>query len=343
MVLYRRRASLGEELADALAFDENELEQALDALGTEELLAQLDPDLETAAAEERAVEVDAAEGLPADSLIEDGISTEEDNTPVAETTSSVGELSEALEFDEEELDKALDDLIEEEELGQLDAVLGDSTDEPVEQVEPQTPAAAEEPSTDIVAEASPEPIEAADDLDAEILEIFIDEADELLEQIEGAIDSWSAAGGREGAEELKRALHTLKGGARLAGLMGLGELAHEYETFVIKHENDPVLDAAFFGQLNQYQDRLLGSVEIVKAKAAGEEASGLDAVLDVPSENESDRVQESAGPVDAEGDDKPAVEGKAPDVPSADILPFCTKSKTGERHSVWQCAPVATG
>jgi chemosensory pili system protein ChpA (sensor histidine kinase/response regulator) len=53
--------------------------------------------------------------------------------------------------------------------------------------------------------------------DAEIAAIFSEEAAELLESADQALANWSAnRNAREYVEELKRHLHTLKGGARMA-------------------------------------------------------------------------------------------------------------------------------
>ncbi|MDH4582324.1 response regulator [Pseudomonas sp. BN415] len=78
-----------------------------------------------------------------------------------------------------------------------------------------------------------------DDLDAvaeaDILDIFLEEADDLLEAMETAIGRWEEAR-EDGAQidELLRVLHTLKGGARLAGQKRLGDLAHDLEHHLIE-------------------------------------------------------------------------------------------------------------
>ena len=57
------------------------------------------------------------------------------------------------------------------------------------------------------------------DADPEILEIFFEEAEELLEAIDQSVHEWLAAPDNQvHLEILLRCLHTLKGGARLAGL-----------------------------------------------------------------------------------------------------------------------------
>ncbi|MDX5371711.1 MAG: Hpt domain-containing protein [Pseudomonadaceae bacterium] len=70
----------------------------------------------------------------------------------------------------------------------------------------------------------------SDDDNDEILDIFLEEGDDLLEAMEAAIGRWEA--NREDGsaiDELLRILHTLKGGARLAGQKRLGDLSHDLE------------------------------------------------------------------------------------------------------------------
>ncbi|MDG1579731.1 Hpt domain-containing protein [Pseudomonas sp. GOM6] len=77
--------------------------------------------------------------------------------------------------------------------------------------------------------AQEESAPAGDDND-EILDIFLEEGDDLLEAMEAAIGRWEA-NREDGAaiDELLRILHTLKGGARLAGQKRLGDLSHDLE------------------------------------------------------------------------------------------------------------------
>jgi len=60
-----------------------------------------------------------------------------------------------------------------------------------------------------------------DDLDAQLLPLFLQEADELCDRI---ADSLTAG------DSLSRLLHTLKGSARMTGVMRIGHLAHEMES-----------------------------------------------------------------------------------------------------------------
>ncbi|MCY1277830.1 Sensor histidine kinase RcsC [compost metagenome] len=71
--------------------------------------------------------------------------------------------------------------------------------------------------------------------EADILDIFLEEADDLLEAMETAIGRWEEE--REEVahiDDLLRVLHTLKGGARLAGQKRLGDLTHDLEQHLIE-------------------------------------------------------------------------------------------------------------
>lgn len=84
-----------------------------------------------------------------------------------------------------------------------------------------------------VAEAHDDDIDAVDHLDEDLFPIFEEEASELLPQLSTALRQWVAEPGQLGARsEVLRVLHTLKGSARLAGAMRLGEMAHRMESSI---------------------------------------------------------------------------------------------------------------
>jgi len=72
-------------------------------------------------------------------------------------------------------------------------------------------------------------------IDAEIAATFAEEAAEILEGVD-ALLARSFDGQMDDATmaELLRYLHTFKGGARLAGLSGMGDLSHELETLLLR-------------------------------------------------------------------------------------------------------------
>jgi len=112
-------------------------------------------------------------------------------------------------------------------------------------------------------------LEYSADIDPELLGIFIDEAGELLEELERSIADWQQEPSDRGfVDALKRTLHTLKGGARMAGMTGLGTLAHDLETWLETFTGAP--DATVFDMLQNYQDKIIRGVDQTRALAAGE-------------------------------------------------------------------------
>lgn len=68
-------------------------------------------------------------------------------------------------------------------------------------------------------------------LDEEMVEIFLEEAMDLLESAGESLDTWLAAPQNNNVmSALLRDLHTLKGGARMAEIKPIGDLAHELES-----------------------------------------------------------------------------------------------------------------
>jgi chemosensory pili system protein ChpA (sensor histidine kinase/response regulator) len=76
-------------------------------------------------------------------------------------------------------------------------------------------------------------VEPEETYDAEIAQIFAEEAAELLETADAALNAWRAEPEqREALLSLQRVLHTLKGGARMAGLNRVGTVSHDLETLL---------------------------------------------------------------------------------------------------------------
>ena len=76
-------------------------------------------------------------------------------------------------------------------------------------------------------------IDAVDAIDVELFPIFEEEAAELLPQLAARMREWAERpSDAAGPAACMRTLHTLKGGARLAGAMRLGERAHRLETAI---------------------------------------------------------------------------------------------------------------
>jgi chemosensory pili system protein ChpA (sensor histidine kinase/response regulator) len=108
-------------------------------------------------------------------------------------------------------------------------------------------------------------VEASPAFDPEIAAIFTDEATELLESAEAAVSAWRAEpDSAELRSALKRPLHTLKGGARMAGIQPMGDLSHELETLVMQIDQGSVAPtAATFKVLQASVDELARMREAV--------------------------------------------------------------------------------
>ena len=81
-------------------------------------------------------------------------------------------------------------------------------------------------------------------IDPSLLEIFFDEAEELLQAADDGLKQWHAGDNHdESGKLLKRVFHTLKGNARLTNLLVLGDYLHDaesdIETLVDGPENGP--------------------------------------------------------------------------------------------------------
>ncbi len=111
--------------------------------------------------------------------------------------------------------------------------------------------------------AEPENEDMDDDFDADVAAIFTEEATELLEAADHSLQGWrDDRGNNQNVHELKRALHTLKGGARMAGIRAMGDLSHELESFMelVEHGGVPATPDVFallqtsLDELNQMRD-----------------------------------------------------------------------------------------
>ena len=101
-------------------------------------------------------------------------------------------------------------------------------------------------------------------IDADLLEVFIDEARELLDHADDVLAQWHAQPTELAhVPELQRDLHTLKGGARIAGLVAVGDLTHAIETLLEKPIHDSSSAAPLIATLEASFDQLHSLVQDV--------------------------------------------------------------------------------
>ncbi|MEJ8567060.1 Hpt domain-containing protein [Elongatibacter sediminis] len=104
-----------------------------------------------------------------------------------------------------------------------------ATAEPVEEA---GDVAAGEAQADAATSDSPDPSSVLND-ESGIIAIFLEEAVEVLERCDTLLNTWrDKLSDRKLVQNLQREIHTFKGGARMAGLDPLGDLAHAMETLM---------------------------------------------------------------------------------------------------------------
>jgi chemosensory pili system protein ChpA (sensor histidine kinase/response regulator) len=147
--------------------------------------------------------------------------------------------------------------------------------EPREAAAAQAPEAIEEPSLEqelaeqeaMEEELADEPPVYHSDFDHEVAAIFTEEANELIEVSEHALSEWrKEPQSAEARSALKRPMHTLKGGARMAGIVPMGDLSHEMETLVMQVDAGIVpANEAMFGVMQSCLDELARMRDAVAA------------------------------------------------------------------------------
>jgi len=134
--------------------------------------------------------------------------------------------------------------------------------EPAFEVAPQEEAPIVEEALAEIQHGSKKERGVHDEVDEQLLPIFLEEAHELYPQIGTTLRAW-----RETPDDaqlglnLQRSLHTLKGSARMAGAMRLGELTHRVEDRVSKAISKHILDEDLWNEMDNYLDRIAHAIE----------------------------------------------------------------------------------
>ncbi|MEN1957448.1 Hpt domain-containing protein [Luteimonas sp. MJ145] len=129
-------------------------------------------------------------------------------------------------------------------------------------------------------------------LDSELVDIFVEEGRDLLDHSDGLLARLrESADDRESLVGLQRDLHTLKGGARMAGVFAIGELGHSMESlleavseqrFDLARGDVPLLERGFdrlHAMVTRVGERLAispsqGLIDAFDARARGEDLVG---------------------------------------------------------------------
>ena len=126
-----------------------------------------------------------------------------------------------------------------------------------------------------------EDIDSTDAIDEELFPIFEEEAEELLGELAIRVQDWARhPDDLSQPSGAMRTLHTLKGGARLAGAMRLGELVHRLESRIenlMTLPEDVVLTSGDIEPLLGRCDALRQAFESVQQAASGAAAEPVSA------------------------------------------------------------------
>lgn len=148
-----------------------------------------------------------------------------------------------------------------------------SSHEPAEEAapaaRPPAPLAGAAPPP-FAADPQPDGVLGLSDIDDDLLDIFVQEGTDILDHSDAMLAGLrEAPRGRTAIVELQRDLHTLKGGARMAGLAPIGDLSHAMES-VVDAVADGQLEAdrAVVESLEQGFDRLHDLVQRVAQRRA---------------------------------------------------------------------------
>ncbi|TXH72353.1 Hpt domain-containing protein [Thiobacillus sp.] len=128
--------------------------------------------------------------------------------------------------------------------------------------------------------------EVADEIDQQLLPIFLEEADTLVPDTSAQLRAWKEAPAGTGPRDaLRRNLHTIKGSARMVGAMRLGELTHVMESRVIAViEGHLAASHDVFDTLEAQLDRLADAVEHLKQGDLAPALEDAPAPLEAPVE-----------------------------------------------------------
>ncbi len=131
-----------------------------------------------------------------------------------------------------------------------------------------------------------------DEVDEQLLPIFLEEAHELYPQIGSTLRAWrERPTDTQLGRNLQRLLHTLKGSARMAGAMRLGELTHRVEDRVERTMAEGAFDADLWGELDGYLDRIGSAIEQLQTPQKSAEAGVTPATVDGAAQQQFETTQ----------------------------------------------------
>jgi len=180
------------------------------------------------------------------------------------------------------------------------------------------------------------------DIDDELIDIFLEEADELLESCEDTLNEIrKAPNSTEHIHQLQRNMHTLKGGARMADLTPVGDLTHNLESLVVMvNENKVNVDKALFDLLQEALDTLTNQLTAVKQRQPLSHATRLNKRVEMMMRGEIEEKR-SVERFDVNLHQLESEEGE--DVEDIDISALLPGGDSEEAKAVVQAAQESAG
>ncbi len=132
------------------------------------------------------------------------------------------------------------------------------------------------------------------DADDEFITLFLEEADEILENTQSLLERWQdSPDDMQLMKELQRELHTLKGGARMVGIVQMGDLSHHLESVLTRIvEGGSEANSLLQNLIQDSVDTLAAMVENLRASIALEVPEGL--IKQINAAINGEQVQEAA-------------------------------------------------
>ncbi len=228
-----------QDLESILAEFDNDQESPAEAVATTEAMTLLD-DPEVPVSEDLQIEeaqleeAQLEEGQIEEAQVEEAQVEEAqvEEAQVEEAQVEEAQVEEA-QLEEAQLEEAQ---LEEAQVEEAQFAVDPTEDDAIQDVEVEIPTAfyatpAAPARTRMPVDPHPEEPMDVSDLDAELLEIFLQEGVEILDQSDSMMaELRQSPDDREIIAGLQRELHTLKGGARMAGVAPIGDLSHAMES-----------------------------------------------------------------------------------------------------------------
>ena len=174
----------------------------------------------------------------------------------------------------------------------------------------------------------------AEEADSDILDIFLEEGDDLLEAMETAIGRWEEQRDDSSAiDEMLRILHTLKGGARLAGQKRLGDLSHDLEQHLSEalQQGAPWPDSLLLDVQSGFEG-LQQELDLLRQRLSASLADEPVAATVIDAEPESITVATLRNPIVA-ASEVPA------QVQAPKVLPFVQRAQAAAQEAAARRAP----